>query len=85
MAWGAESVRTWVFADIMDDSHGTRLNDTTEAVTMLTIIVATMSRLTTYHRVRLRRRRCGDGLMTGIVYASPVSRLIHIVSLDRHA
>lgn len=28
--------------------HGTRLNETTEAVTMLTIIVATMSGLTTY-------------------------------------
>lgn len=66
MAWGAESVRTWVFVDIMADCQGTGLNETTEAVTMLMIIVATMSKLTMDHRDRLRRRRCGDGLMTAL-------------------
>ena len=69
----------------MDTYHGTRLNETTEAVIMLTIIVATMSKLMMDHRVRLRRRRCGEGLMTGIVSASPPSRLIHTDSLDRQA
>ena len=67
----------------MLDFQGTRLNETKEAVTMLTIIVATISKLTTYHRVRPRLRHCGGGLMTGIVYASARSRLIRTDSLDR--
>jgi len=47
-----------------------RLNETTDEVIMLTIMVATISKLMMDQRVRLRRRRGGDGLMGGIVNAS---------------
>jgi hypothetical protein len=66
----------------MNGSYGTRLSETTEAVIMLTIIVATINKLMMYHRVRLRRRRCGDGLMTGIVNGSLMARANHKDSLD---